>query len=470
MSIFNKDFYPTPVEVLDMMGFDASNKIVLEPSVGAGAIVDYLKAQGATKVIGCEFSIDLSMIAQRKLDTFIKPNFLHVTKDEVSHIDMIVANPPFSKGVQHILHMWEIAPDGCEIYTLFNYDNLVNAYGEVNQLKRLIDTYGSVKRLGEVFKQAERTTSVNVGLIKLFKPASEATGFEGFFIDDEHEVNTDHGLIKPNAIRDLVERYVDALKEFQTFKQVQERMNGILKPLNVQPLSATMRYESNSSDLTYDQFVTSLQKVFWSHVFNLMNLNKFFTEQVRDKLNKFSEQQQKVPFTMKNIYKMAEIIAGTSDNIFKEALIEAVEKFTMHTHENRFMVEGWKTNSGYMLNEKFICGYVRDGFYSYPSIRYNCRTAGYLDDLTRVLCNITGNNYNDYQGLYNFFQGVKEKPNDYASKYIYKDFGTWYNWGFFTIKMFKKGTLHVKFNDRDVWALLNQRYAKIKGQIIPEKI
>lgn len=470
MSIFNKDFYPTPIGVLERMGFDASDKIILEPSAGSGAIVDYCKLRGADKVIGCESSPELAMIAQKKLDSFITPDFLDVTKEQVSHINMIIANPPFSRGVEHILHMWEIAPEGCEIHTLINHDNLENRYRDVYRLKQIIETYGLVENLGEVFSTAERKTNVNVGLIKLFKPAKEESGFEGFFMDDEHEVNTEHGLIQPNAVRDLVERYVDALREFKTFKEVQDRMNHILKPLKIQPLAATVRYENNSTDLAYCEFSSALQKVFWKHVFQLMNLNRFLTEQVRDKINKFSEQQQKVPFTMKNIYKMVEIISGTSEQIFKEALVEAVDKFTEHSRENRFMVEGWKTNSGYMLNEKFICGYVRDGFYGYPSIRYSCRTAGYLDDLTRVICNITATNFDDIPDLYNFFQGVKVDPAKYNSNYIHKEFGTWYQWGFFTIKMFKKGTLHVKFNDRKVWELLNTKYAEIKGQNLPEKI
>jgi len=193
-----------------------------------------------------------------------------------------------------------------------------------------------------------------------------------------------------------------------------------------------------------------------------MDLDRFFTSQVRDKINKFAEQQQKVPFTMKNIYRMVEIIHGTKDGILKEALVEAVDNFTRHTHDNRFMVEGWKTNSGYMLNEKFIMGYVRDIFYGYPSIRHNCRSGEQLEDLIRVLCNLTGSVYNWKNSLRHLFM---RDENDQ-----YKEFGKWYEWQFFTIKMYKKGTLHVKFNDREVWALLNKKYAEIKGQNLPEKI
>ena len=50
-SIFNRDFYPTPIDVIEKMliGVDISGKIILEPSAGSGNIVDYLNSRGAKK-------------------------------------------------------------------------------------------------------------------------------------------------------------------------------------------------------------------------------------------------------------------------------------------------------------------------------------------------------------------------------------------------------------------------------------
>ena len=44
-NFFNRDFFPTPVEVIDqMMQFsEVQGKIVLEPSAGSGNIVDWLR-------------------------------------------------------------------------------------------------------------------------------------------------------------------------------------------------------------------------------------------------------------------------------------------------------------------------------------------------------------------------------------------------------------------------------------------
>jgi hypothetical protein len=140
-------------------------------------------------------------------------------------------------------------------------------------------------------------------------------------------------------------------------------------------------------------------------------------------------------------------------------LVEAVDRFTKHTHENRYNVEGWKTNEGHLLAQKFIVPYmVEKGWSNKNSIRL--RSSSYADnikDLIKVLCSLTGKNYDDFIDLYHFLDDKSE-------------FGKWMDWGFFHIKGFKKGTLHLKFKDEKIWQRLNQQYAKIKGQVLPEKI
>jgi hypothetical protein len=48
--------------------------------------------------------------------------------------------------------------------------------------------------------------------------------------------------------------------------------------------------------------------------------------------------------------------------------------------------------------------------------------------------------------------------------------GEWYTWGFFRFRAYKKGTVHFEFLDEEVWAAVNARYARIKGQVLPEQL
>ena|SRR5690606_7168303 len=115
--MFNKDFFPTPKSVLEQMNIDCYGKRCLEPSAGKGDIVDFLKADGAASVEACEINKDLQSILSRKC-SIINSDFLKVKQEEISHIQLIIMNPPFSADETHILHAFEIAPEGCNRFTL----------------------------------------------------------------------------------------------------------------------------------------------------------------------------------------------------------------------------------------------------------------------------------------------------------------------------------------------------------------
>ena len=97
MGIFNGDFYPTPDSVIESMtfGLDLYNKVVLEPSVGSGAIVDYLyENTGVAEVIGCEIDETIRYISESKC-RIIEHDFLKVKSNQISHVNFIIMNPPF---------------------------------------------------------------------------------------------------------------------------------------------------------------------------------------------------------------------------------------------------------------------------------------------------------------------------------------------------------------------------------------
>ena len=81
-----------------------------------------------------------------------------------------------------------------------------------------------------------------------------------------------------------------------------------------------------------------------------------------------------------------------------------------------------------------------------------------LSDLIKVLCNLTGTNFDDLVDIRAFFNDNTIETN------------TWYDWEFFEFKCFKKGTMHLKFKDLNDWYLLNQAYGKLKGFVLPEKM
>lgn len=460
--MFNPDFYPTPKEVIFQMleGVTIENKIILEPSAGKGDIIDYLNDNGAKEVLFCEINEDLQKISQHKAK-FMTSDFLILDSSQISHIDLIVMNPPFSADEKHILHAFNIAPAGCKIIALCNAQTVLNSYTQVRkELNKNIELYGHFQNLGDCFSEAERSTGVEIGLIILQKPGENySTEFEGFFLEDEEEPQGD-GIMSYNVVRDLVNRYVESIKIFDRQLEEAVKMNNLTRGY----FSVKMGFEitNDQKPVQRADFKKELQKSGWNFIFNKMNMQKYSTQSMRDDINKFVETQTHIPFTMRNIYKMLEIVVGTTEQRMDKAIEVVFDTVTTHYHENRFGLKGWKTNDNYVLNQKFIVGgvcYQDQRWYKGQSkiqMDYNSRR-DFLEDMLKAICYITGDNYNDFKSLRDT---SREYPNEY---------GKWFDWAYFRVKCFKVGTAHFEFKDKEIWGRFNQRVAKIKGFPLYEK-
>jgi predicted RNA methylase len=460
--MFNPDFYPTPQDVIFSMleGINITDKIILEPSAGKGDIIDYLTNFGAREVLFCEIEKDLQAISQHK-GKFLCADFLELTSAEISHIDLIVMNPPFSADTKHILHAFDIAPAGSKIIALCNAQTILNPYSQSRkELSKNIELYGSFKNLGSCFLGSERSTGVEVGLIVLQKAgANYSTEFEGFFLDDEEEPQGD-GIMSYNVVRDLVNRYVESIKIFDRQLEEANKMNNLTS--GYFSVKMGMSITDDNKPIQRAEFKKEMQKSGWHFIFNKMNMQKYATSQLRADINKFVEEQTEVPFNMRNIYKMLELVVGTTGQRMDKAIEVVFDKVTMHHHENRFGVKGWKTNENYVLTQKFIVPnicYQDQRWYKGQSkiqMDYNSNRE-FIEDMLKAICYITGDNYDNFTSL-------RE-----TAQYQINEYGKWFDWAYFRVKCFKVGTAHFEFKDREIWARFNQRVAQIKGFPLYEK-
>jgi len=460
--MFDPDFFPTPEKVIATMlnGYSLEGKTILEPSAGKGDIVDFCIGAGAF-LIACEKQPELKKLLQTKCNV-IEDDFLNLTSDKISHIDMIVMNPPFSKCEQHILHAFEIAPAGCEIISLCNSSMVDNRYSRIRHaVADIIETNGSYEELGDCFSTAERKTGVKVSLLRLKKPGTNYNSeFEGFFMEDDPEEVGENGLMPYNFVRDLVNRYVAAVKIFDQQLVWAVQMNNLTSSFFSSQLSFSCT--NDQTPVHRNEFKKDLQKSAWKYVFKKMNMQKFTTKGLEKEINKFVEQQTAIPFTMKNIYRMIEIVIGTHKERMDKAILEVFDRITYYHADNRYHVEGWKTNSHYLIGQKFIMPYIAESDYS-GGMKCTHHDISHIDDMVKALCFITGQNYDNYESLWHFMNCKVMAESGYPRNYVKYEWNTWYDWGFFEIKGFKKGTMHFKFKDLDVWAKFNQHVSRLKG-------
>lgn len=512
--MFDSEFYPTPRNVIDMMLSmeEISGKRILEPSAGKGDIVDYLNDNHAV-VYACERHPELATIVQSKA-TFLKHDFFELKSNEVSHIEMIVINPPFSNADKHILHAWTIAPDGCRIIALCNMNTINNTFSRSrNELSGIIQDYGRSINMNDCFSEAERKTGCNIAMVVLDKPKENQEEFDGYFDTEEEVEEQSNGIMPYNEIREIVNRYVAAVKMYDSVKELSNKINSLTKEFSSSIGFGCYKRDDNGRHVTIDRetYKKSLQKDAWLHIFDRLNMEKYLTNKMKEDINKFVEQQTQVPFTMKNVYKMIQMVIGTHKSRMDKAAEDVFDLITKHYHENRYHLEGWKTNDSYIVNKKIILPYmVQESWTGKLTIHYNGNKE-HVEDLCKVLYYLTGTSYDNHQSLHTWSLGIA-KPlewyltdpdciakytNEYEKRtknhltkmtlqqwieysanvdYSRKDksdipqFGQWYDWGFFRIKAFKKGTMHFEFKDKKVWETFNRKVADIKGNVLPHKI
>lgn len=475
-------------------GHDLYNKVVLEPSAGKGDMVDYAITSGAKSVLACETNENLRAILKTKC-TLIENDFLNLTSNKISHVEYIVMNPPFSNADKHILHAFSIAPEGCTILALCNWQTVKNQLTRTRQeLGTIIENYGHAQNFGECFSNSERSTDVEVGFIELKKPGQNSNEFEGFYLEEDQEESTGQGIISYNVVRDVVNRYVEAVKLFDKQAELAIQMNNLCSGFFGRS-KLSMQLTSEEAPITRNEFKKAMQKSGWLFIFEKLNMEKYSTRQLKSDINKFVETQTQIPFTMRNIYKMIEIVFATNSQRMDKALLEVFDKLTEHHFDNRYNVEGWKTNSHYLVNRRFIMPRIFESSWSgNVSVNIGSYNLETLSDFIKALCLLTGQNYDKHISLHAFIAN-KYKLVDQNGEYISSpdyygvissnreeellrvsesypgskvietpiEWGKWNDWGFFRFRPYKKGTGHFEFIDPNVWGLFNQNIARIKG-------
>lgn len=468
----NQDFYPTPEEVINtmMMGENFIGKTILEPSAGKGNIVDWLKANGAGKVIACEKDKNLQKLLTGKCE-ILADDFLSVTAEQVSHVDYIVMNPPFSEGIRHILHAFEIAPAGCIIIALCNSHSVSRGWQDNSTKQKLLETielYGCEEYLGSVFEDAERNTDVTVSMVKLYKEGEGVEEFADYMFSNEADIldaNETEGLVQYNVVRDMVNRYISAVRLFDETMAAAEKINSIAcfggeKDGYLPVRFVTVNASNSVVRISRQQYKKALQKYYWRRIFSKLNMEKYATQRLREQINRFVEQQTYVPFTMHNIYQVLNMVIQTTSQRMDKAIEEAFDTICSFSADNSTAGEKWKTNANYMVNKKFIVPYMTSYDTRYPTDYVRLSYSNYeqqIEDVLKALCYITGSDYDKHIGLNRFINDTR------------KSWGTWYEWNFFRIKAFKKGTMHFEFLDEDIWMKFNQTVAKLRGWSLPKK-
>jgi len=497
----NQDFYPTPEPVIRKMlepyhkesfrvherfgehkqeyWSDIASRTILEPSAGKGNILDFLNEKVGVKknrLYSIEKDPELTYTIQGKGYKVIANDFLDYHGDY--NFDFIIANPPFSNGVDHLLKMWEVLYKG-DIVCLLNSETIRNPHTQKRKLlKQIIEDHGSYEEIGDCFSDAERTTGVEVCIVRLHKEAKDRFSFDfGSESPDENPFDFNEEIVgNEMAMNDvagsLIRSYHKSKQAFVNYLKAREELSFFANHLlsdkkygvkGIFDVVSTALSEGKTKEERYNVFMDEFKLSAWKTILGKLNIEKYLTNSVNKTFQEFAQSTGSMDITKENIYELIMLIVQNRDKIMKDAVVDVFDIFTKFHKENRIHPEGWKTNESWIVGEKIILPYyVEMGYGGYYRENYS-RYQEY-SDIEKVMCYISGVNYDDVgraMGKYEY--GTKDRDKEFkavsirtAIERIPIGSQQWEESEFFYVRCFKKGTLHMKWKSEELRARFNQ--------------
>lgn len=495
--MFDPEFFPTPANVVRQMLApylerrqadvsdhlqDEANRaelrdmMILEPSAGSGAMLD-----AVTKLLGYNYeryhakehihcieqNPDLAAILKEKGYPVVHNDFL--TFETSLRYDLILMNPPFSNGDEHLLKAWEVMCEG-DIVCLLNASTMLQPHTERRQrLAALVREHGSVEYIGKVFRQAERRTDVEVALVRLHKKDDGHTFrfFDEADVDHDRpdrDFSFDEDNMATPAVNDQVKLVVDQFKEareaFVEYMKARHRMQrkaaafvtgSALDDLLRDACSAGMPAQQ------YNHFTGRMQAKAWNFIFSHTKVHDLMSQSVRVNFERMQKEHGAVTFSEDNIHGLFEMLFLNRGEILKQSLVDAFEQMTRYHAHNR-IDEGWATNDAYKVNRKVIMPYAVEQNYS-GGIRLKSSYAHTVNDVDRALAML---NAKKLSQVFTASKALEQHLNNYKVNYGALENNTVES-EHFKLRFFKKGTVHLWFLSEDLWRRFNIAAAQGKN-------
>lgn len=479
-----KGFYPTPDNIINKMvnglDFNYINSI-LEPSAGKGNIIDKLKEieKPAYSYSSKKFNFDIDCIE-------IDDNLRHILKgknyrlvyndflsyDTMKEYDLIIMNPEFSNGCRHLLKALEMQErNGGAIVCLLNAETLKNDYTNDRKLlnRKLTEYNATIEYLQESFIGAERSTPVEIALIKVKLPEvrKESFIFDGLKKAQEQRefTETDQtSVVENNFFKSIVNQYqleveagIKLIREYfamspyilSEFGKDKETGEAVQKGGCILSLDLGTNRDKYNNRLTVNGYIKEVRKKYWKALFNNQEFIGKLTDNLRQDFYNRLDDLSNYDFSLYNIF---ELKIDMSKNVVKgieETIISLFDEFSNKHHyydemsKNIHLYNGWKTNKSYIINKKVIIplsGY--DSTWNrYRPTEY--KTIGKLQDIEKCFNYLDGG-LTDAIDITESLKFAEEygETKDIQLKY-------------FSITFYKKGTCHITFNDDELLKKFN---------------
>jgi len=413
---------------------------------------------------------------------------VHIAHDDFltyqsrKHYDLIVMNPPFADGDAHLLKAIELQKRyGGEIRCLLNAETLLNPYTNRRKVleSQLTELWAEVEYIENGFTDGERPTDVTVALIKVSTPQVKEDSdifqrlSKAAHIDEEiaHDV-TD--ITVTDFMEQIVSRFhVEVDAGLELIREYRNMMPYLLDSFDkgntfgfttlTLCVGDPSKAGGRGSVPSVNQFLRLVRRKYWSALFSNKEFVGKLTSNLREKYQDMVEQMVDYDFTLFNIQKISAQMNVEMGQGVQDTIMVLFDKMTEeHTwypemEKNIHYYNGWKTNKAHKIGGKVILpihGVFSDPYWSRKTFQVR-EAENIISDIEKVFDYLDGNMTAsvDLHGTLQSACGQGQTRN-IVCKY-------------FSVTLYKKGTMHIKFHNQELVDRFNIYCCKHKGWLPP---
>lgn len=480
---FDREFYPTPGKLAGKMisMIDLTKvKTVLEPSAGKGDLAECLVS--ATKKFSHGNNIDLDCIEiDENLRYILNGKGFRVVHDDFltfstgKRYDLIIMNPPFSNGDEHLLKAISLMEHGGQIVCLLNAETLRNFHTNRRKLlnSKLCELDAKTVFLADEFKNAERKTGVDVAIVYIDIPAKKYKSefFERMQKAEQrkHSVKEPTQLVRNNWVAALLEAFkvetAAGEKLLEEYYAMQDYCLPDRSPYAAPIISIGIcgKESSNNLDNLINTYLEHTRRKYWDALLSQPQITEKLTSQMQSEYSSKISELAKYDFTEYNVQQILIEVNGQLSRGVDEEISALFEKLSaQHSwfpecDKNIHYFNGWATNKAHKINKKVILPI--NGFSAYSWRNKDCideySVYSTLKDIEMTL------NYLDKGRTYpiDLSNVVRCAASNGQTKNI--------ECKYFFVTFYKKGTAHITFKDQRLLDCLNIYAARKRGWLPP---
>ncbi len=488
-----KNFYPTPRPLADKLlaGIEwESVGSVLEPSAGKGDLARY----AAQKIYAAKRGyvpydedsakeaiektdmdcVEIDPVLRSALDGYgfrvVHDDFL--TFETQKRYDLIVMNPPFDRGAEHLLHALDLIQSGGEVRCILNAETIRNPFTPNRQrLKAELEENAEITYIPNAFADAERKTGVEIALVKKAVARKKP---DSTIMEDMREAPTYKSqavppevveIVRYNQINEYVNSYnyevacgIRLIEEWHALEpHILDDPNGqYANPI----LSLKLRTDGGRDrDCVINEYIRKTRGKYWRMIFKQKTITDRLTSNLIDEMNESVTKLMDYEFSVYNILTLiikmiTKVVGGIEDTIV--ALFDDWTRRCWNEESpNRHYYDGWKTNDCFAVGKKVIMPFY-DAFNSWDKRFQVYSVYRRFADIEKVFDFLDSGRTNWTGSLDNALRLAEATGNT-------RNIDTKY----FTATFYKKGTAHLVFKDMELLEKFNLFAGQKKGWLPP---